>query len=100
MVGVFKAEVDALDVFQLHIRGEDEPVNDVILRVLGVVGVIGLVEQTAGGRFQIVGEAPVLAGQNLLVERAGRPEVGMVVGVFVQPAGEDLVEVPAGDSRR
>ena len=60
------------------------------------LGVIGLVVEAAGRCGRVVGKAPAV-GQHAVVERAGRPEVVVLDRVLVQPAGERLVEVAAGD---
>ena len=60
------------------------------------LGIIGLVVEAAGRRGRVVGKVPAI-GQHAVVECAGRPEIGVLDRVLVQPAGERLVEVAAGD---
>lgn len=97
VVGVFKAEVGAGHAFKLHVRGEDKPVNYVILGVLDIGGVIRLIQKTAGGRFKVMGKLPALAGEHGIVQNAGRPKLGVLIGECVQPAGENLIKISAGN---
>ena len=62
MVGVFKAHVQGLHQLQLHVGADDEAVDHVILGVQGIFGIVGLVEQAAGGGAQIVDILPARAG--------------------------------------
>lgn len=95
MVGEAEAVVLRLYACELHVRREDEAVDHVVLRGVAL-GVIGLVVEAAGRRGRVVGKVPAV-GQHAVVECAGRPEIGVLDRVLVQPAGERLVEVAAGD---
>ena len=66
-----------------------------MLRVL-IVLVVGLVEQTAAWRIEVVGERPAV-GQQVLVEHSRRPQLRIDYRVNVKASGEDLIEVPARD---
>ena len=67
-----------------------------MLSVLGVRRVIGLVEEPAARRFEIVRKRPALR-HDILAYSARLPQILVRVGVFVKPVGEYLIEVTAGD---
>ena len=63
MVGIFKTEINGFDRNKLHIRAENKAVDDIVLGILRVIRIVRLIEQAAGGRIGIVGEAAALGEQ-------------------------------------
>ena len=66
------------------------------MRVIGIIRIIGLIEQAAGRSLCIICKCPAV-GHDILGDYAGLPKVGMFVRIFVETAGENLIEVTAGD---
>ena len=50
MIGIDEALILRLHALELHVGREDQPVDHVVLGACRVAGIIGLVEQAAGGR--------------------------------------------------
>ena len=96
VVGVYEALVECVDGKKLHIRGEDKSVDDIVLGIICIGGIIRLVEQTAARSFKVVCKRPAL-GHDVVGNNARLPVFLVRVGEGVKSAGEDLVKVAAGN---
>ena len=96
MIRIRKACVNGFYIFHPDIRGDNEAINDIILRIFSVGGIVGLVEQTACRATQIIGIGETIRKQ-AAVQLSRGPEIAVAIRVNVRSTGEILIEITAGN---